>query len=353
MRRYKLPGCFPGQVRPGICPKIAVRIAIWLTLISVGEIARADGPFITQQILLRAGWNAVYLSVDPANPEPQTVFTNQPVDKVATYFPSRTSVEFIQDPASIPWKQKGWNIWYAPTLPEGPISDLSAIAGGQGYLVHALSDVTVNVTGRPGIHRTRWKSDAYNLTGFPVDPANPPTFATWFAGSSAHQSTKRPAVFALNDTAQWVAVDHPELKVISPGVAYWVFCQGASDYQGPVDISIPFGGQGKAANFGDANSKLVLRLARNVGTPTRATLSLDSVNSLSLSYQQRSVFDGSTQTTPFTSTVSFDLPDVGQKNDVNLILDRAALGTNGGSAILTVRDEIGTLVRIPVSGTQP
>ena len=353
MRKNKLPSRFRGQARAGICLKSVHGLAVCLVLIFSGAIARAEDPSVTQQIVLRAGWNAVYLSVDPPNPQPQAVFTNQPVDKVAAYFSSRTPVEFIQDPASIPWKQKGWNVWYAPALPEGQISDLSALSGGQGYLVHALSATVVNVTGKPGIYRTRWKSDAYNFTGFPVDPANPPTFASWFAGSSAHQSTKHAAIYALNDSAQWVVVDHPELTVITPGVAYWVFCQGASDYQGPVDISIPFGGQGTQANFGDANSKLVLRLARNVGTPTRATMSLDSVNGLSLSYQQRSGLDGSTLTIPFTSTVVFDLPDVGQKDDVSLVLDRATLGANGGSAILTVRDEIGTLVRVPVSATQP
>lgn len=305
-----------------------------------------------QTIALRAGWNAVAIQVEPENAAPAAVFASLPVDKVATYFPSRTPVEFVQDPASQPWKQKGWRAWFAPALPESLVNDLYAINAGQCYLVHATAPATLTIRGTVVCRRLKWRADSFNFVGFPVDPANPPTFQKWFAGSSAHQPTKRAAVYSLDASDKWIPVVNPESTLIQPNTAYWVFCHGGSDYQGPLDVSTPFG-VGTQLDYGNATETLSLRLA-NVGpAPLSLTLMLSPENALSLAYQQKLPNLGERLSVPLGASTALGSLEVGESKTLRVTLDRAALDRPSAAAVLTVRDDAGSLIQIPVMGKQP
>ena len=270
----------PVTFRDGIArlAKAATLICRWICLYGMLAICEGTGfaadsatPTVTQTIALRRGWNAIYLTVDPTDSSPMTLFAGTPITKVATYFPLRTPVEYIQDPASAPWKKAGWSIWFAPTLPESAINDLYAILGGQGYLVFATTQTTLSVSGVARLNRIRWRSDSFNLVGFPVDPESPPTFSAWFAGTTAHLPKDRASIFFLDGDGHWRAVDHPESTPIQPNVAYWVFSRGHSDYQGPLDISVPAGGPVKGIHFGSTTETLSVRIRNTTGTPVRFT----------------------------------------------------------------------------------
>lgn len=309
-------------------------------------------PVDTQTIALRKGWNAVAVRVDPASPAPNDVFRGLPVDKVAAYFPQATPLEYIQDPSARPWKEKGWRAWFSELSPDAFISDLSAIQAGRCYLVHATEAVTLNLTGTVVHHRVRWKGDSFNLVGFPVDPENPPTFAAWFAGSAAHRSTTRTIVYQLDDQDRWSAVTKPERTEIQAGRAYWVWCQGASDYQGPLDVSIN-GGLSQRLNYGDVAETLPMKLANSLETPLAVVMSLSPTNGMPVRMEQKILTLGERVNVPLTQSIDLGSLEPKSGRSVRLTLDRSLLANTGGSAVLTLRDDVGSLLRIPVTAAAP
>ena len=309
-------------------------------------------PIQTQTIALQPGWNAIHLKVDPLDASPGAVFTNLPVTKVATFFPTRTPVEFIQDPASAPWKQSGWNVWFAPSLPEAAINNLSSMSAGQAYLVYATAGATLDVTGTVRSRRIRWRADSYNFVGFPVDATAPPTFAALFAGSTAHQSSTRTVTFRLDSSGHWVGVTQPASTLVQPNAAYWVYCQGASDYQGPLDVSVPLGAQNQA-DFGDVTETLSIKLANNLGTPLAVSAELSPAAALPLTYEERLLKLGDRLSVPFTTPANLGTLEAGASKTLRLTLDRAGMTLPSGAAVLIVRDDVGSLIRIPVTGKLP
>jgi hypothetical protein len=315
--------------------------------------AQTTAPAGTQTLALRAGWNAIALQIDPLAPAPAAVFTNLPVDKVATYFPTRTPVEFIQDVSSLPWKQKGWRAWFAPARPEALVSDLYALSGGQCYLVHATAPATLNLQGTVVNRRPRWRADSYNFVGFPVDPAYPPTFQAWFAGSTAHQSTTRTMIFTLDANDRWAPVTRPESTLIQPGTAYWVYCQGASDYAGPVEVTVPLAVADKGVDFGDVTESVTVRFRNPASTPIGFTLELTPAGALPVYYEQKLLAQGQRLQLPLAAAVSFGPLEAGGEMNLRLTLDRALMTGTNGAAVLSVRDDVGSLIRIPVTGSLP
>src|SRR5690606_20577366 len=94
--------------------KAAVRGAV-LLILSCGA---AGGAERTQEFQLVAGWNAIYLDVDPADDAVASSFQSGLVDVVARYFIPKTPVRFIEDSAEEPWNTAGWSVWYAPSREE-------------------------------------------------------------------------------------------------------------------------------------------------------------------------------------------------------------------------------------------
>ena len=328
-------------------------LAAAILLPSEGRSQSVAGPLEVQSIRLKEGWNAIFLRIDPVQPEPGAVFGGLPVTKVTTYFPTRTPVEYIQDPGSVSWKQVGWRAWFSPESPEAPLSDLYAIQGGQGYLVQATTNTVLNLQGKTAARSVRWKADSYNFVGFPVDEVAPPTFAQWFAGSPAHRSTTRPTVYVLGADHRWRPVDRPESTLIQAGTAYWVYCQGGSDYQGPLDVSMVSGVRGGGVNFGDVTEAVTVRFRNTTPVPMSFSLSLTPTNLLPVLYEQRVAAQAERLAIPLEGTVAFGPLEPEESRNVRLVLDRALMSRVSGSALLNVRDDVGGWIRIPVNGNLP
>lgn len=203
-----------------------------------------------QTLNLRAGWNAVFLEVEPTNAAPQSVFANTPIDTVARYFPRTSPVQYITDPAEARWNEPGWGVWYAPSRPESVVSSLHAIHGNRPYLVHASTDFTWSVSGRAALGRLSWQADSFNLVGFCVNEQSPPTFEKFFAGAGGRIGGR---IYRLDASGRWRPVTFAAATTIRSGEAYWVYCRGKTDYQGPVDVRVAgLGG----LNFGNSGSRM-------------------------------------------------------------------------------------------------
>lgn len=186
----------------------------------------------TQELALSAGWNAVFLEVEPKDPDPASVFAGLPVDKVARLFNAPASNQFVTDPEIDLSKAGGWGVWYSSKLPEAFLKSLDAIEGNVPYLVHATQAFQWRVKGGVRMAGSSWKADAFNFVGFTVRSQGGPTFGEFFAGSKAHLG--QPIYRLVN--GRWNMVLSPNAETMRSGEAFWIYCSGPSDFNGPLRV---------------------------------------------------------------------------------------------------------------------
>jgi hypothetical protein len=143
--------------------------------VSVGASSAFAGNSRTQTFEIEKGWNAIYLAVEPAEPYPSLVFTNYPIDIVAGYESVLSTQQFSSDPTADMLSDLGWGVWYSPSRPDSFLTDLASIHGGKAYLVHAVSAFTLAIEGAVEMVTIRWQPNAFNFTGFCLDPVAPPS----------------------------------------------------------------------------------------------------------------------------------------------------------------------------------
>jgi hypothetical protein len=189
-------------------------------------------PVLTQTVTLEAGWNAVYLEVMPTNSAANALLAGTPIDTVASHFDSPSFSQFATSPNANMLAQMGWGIWYAPDRPDAFLGTLQRIQGKRAYLVHSAEAFVWHVTGTVEPPQVAWVPDAYNFVGFGVDGQAAPTFAQFFAGSQAHTNLQ---IYRLVQ-GEWRKVTSPASTAMKAGEAFWVYCSGSSDYQGPIRV---------------------------------------------------------------------------------------------------------------------
>lgn len=157
-------------------------------------------PVVRQTFTLAAGWNSIYLEVEPINssplvdpdgpgplpPEPslstlEAVFAGlncaDCLESVWTWHVPSARMDYIVDPSEGLWDAPGWERYF-PESNVGPdgisrefLTTLLNLHANTGYLVK-LADTftgtaTLRVTGAPVVGHRRWAKASYNLVGFP------------------------------------------------------------------------------------------------------------------------------------------------------------------------------------------
>ncbi len=261
-----------------------------LGFLAIAGVAHAQNA--TQSVTLTAGWNAVWLEVEPVNASgqtlaPQVVFSNPAIVTVATPKPLAGLAEFFaQEPGTIStFNQDQWLQWKR-TDPSGS-NNLPLINGNTAYLIQvAPSTPTFTLTislGKARFFKPTWNPDRYNLIGFGLQAT--PTFDQFFGPASSKHSVAN--IFSLNASGAWARVTGTQ--AMASGRAYWVFCSGPSNYMGPVSVSfngtntgkLDFGGPGDAVTVGAGVDQLDLDLEEinfsNLG-PASVTPELDLIS---------------------------------------------------------------------------
>ncbi|MES2474665.1 MAG: hypothetical protein V4640_02710 [Verrucomicrobiota bacterium] len=216
----------------------------------------AQAQSASQSITLSAGWNAVWLEVEPVDSSglplpPQTVFNNADILMVASPKPLAGLAEFFaNDPDTIgTFNQDEWQQWKR-TDPTGG-NDLPTIAGNRPYLIQVApgtATFTVTLTGNAHFFRPTWNPDRYNLVGFGLQGT--PTFDQFFGPSGAKHAVAK--IFTLDAASgNWQRVVGN--AAMASGRAYWVFCSGPSNYMGPVSVSFDSASGGKLGFAGPSD----------------------------------------------------------------------------------------------------
>lgn len=294
----------------------------------------------TQTITLRPGWNAVYLEVQPDERSPATVFRDLPVESVWTWFDRTSSVEFIRDPAEGLWAQPGWSV-YTKSPEKAALTNLYAIFANRAYLIKlgGRQNVTWSVTGAPATDKTLWTADSFNLVGFHVNTANPPTFAEFLSSSPSNAGQP---VYRLSSQGVWELVANPVTTAIKSGEAYWVYCNGSSTFQAPVKVQI----MGSELNFGtttDMNSVTIT----NDSTATRTATIRFQPSSNWFTHQ---LFNATTGFYEYPKLDNWTLQlYAGQQTNIWLAVRRELLTTGLSQGNLEITDDVGSRFLIPVS----
>lgn len=303
---------------------------------------------VIQTLNLQPGWNSVYLEVQPAENSPADVFANLPIQSVWTRTEKVTSAEFIQNPAETVFHQGGWLAWLSPDRPDAFLSNLQAVQSHRAYLIKlgGSHPASLVVTGTPSFRRPVWQPNAYTLQGFPVDEAAPPTFEAYFQPSPAHWSLESsPASLEAYRLAvgQWVRVTPTE--TIQRGQAYWVYTRGASEYAGPLSLTLDLG---DGLRFSNVLTELPLRY-QNL-SPTTLVITVEELvenGTQALSYHRFDPTEGNQWrplSEPWIATCA-----AGQSGRIRLAMRRQDFTTDTYASVLRVHDGAGSTWLIPVT----
>lgn len=312
---------------------------------------------ITQTFTLRAGWNAIWLEVEPTNNAIGAVFAGVPVEAVWAYFEKGSPAEFIKDVNELPWNNPTWRRFFPPPSPKAVINTLFTLNVHRAYLVKATNACTLAITGQPSVRPVAWTPDSLNFRGFPVDSESPPTWDDFFAPAQAHAGQP---VYQLNADGLWELVAGyrfnengfpepvPGTNVIRFGEAYWVYCAGGSTYTAPLSLEVD-GGNGLA--FSDSLDALTIRMGNLTTSEIMAFVNpLTDGEVLPLSYYVLNVATDS-HWVPFPEEYRTSLGP-GETFNQRVSIRRTAFSAAHYGTVLSVSDGAGTRYLLPVSADQ-
>jgi hypothetical protein len=324
-----------------------VALAAMLIQISTPQSGSADTSR-SQTISLQKGWNSVFLQVTPTNRDPSAVFANTPIEIVATYFAVERAIQYIQNPGSIGWNKSGWAVWYGPNRSDAFLSSLHAVHGNRAFLIFSKQDFTWTVNGTVSFEPIRWKGDSFNLVGVGVDDTSPPTFDQFFTTSAAHQPYR---IYRLINS-QWTLVVDPIRTVIHSGEAYWIYCRGPSDYQGPLRAKVQ---SGRGIDFGTASDAWITFGNESSNPMTIQVQTIANDIGLPLGYTVRGVATASMLpvSPPLPATYSLPELEVGDTASFFLKLRREVMTNPTQSALLKITSDSGIQLWVPVTGSRP
>lgn len=298
-------------------------------------------PTHTQTFSLHPGWNAIYLEVAPPVADPAVVFAGVPLMSVWTWNPKTTSAEFIQNPSEEAFTRAGW-LGYFPPGPFAALTNLFAIQANRAYLVRigGAANVPLTVSGRPSVRTTSWVANSLNLVGFHVDPASPPTFASFLASSSAHAGQ---AIYRLGLDGIWAPL--PASTPIQSGEAYWVFCFGTSSFTAPAwaDLSL-----GDGLDYAQSVTEQTITIRNTAGA---ASVSLSLTGTAPLAYWRISPVTNEPEWPALPSPLVLSVA-AQDSTSVRLAAQRAALAGSAGEGVMELKDGRGSRILIPVSFQQ-
>ncbi|RKX41596.1 MAG: hypothetical protein DRP64_11195 [Verrucomicrobia bacterium] len=348
-------------------------VKVLLFVCSMVLASTVHAQWLTQSIELKAGWNAVFLHVDPSHlllDDSIGGDSANPITQVWRWNPPST-VQFYDSPGDATFNVSGWAQWKRLD----PDSPLKRLVGNTAYLVECANDYTWAVRGFPVLPRADWNMEGLNLIGFPAALSNPPEFSSFLAEASDLQSLN---VELYRYQGETLSEDNP--KKIPPslyryvdvqrGQAYWMRAgETFNNYFGPFEVVVS-GADG--INFHDNLSSASLRLRNLTGGELTVSVELmasetppvgqpaisgvppllvrgpRNLNGLKHGYSEL----------PEGSSRSWTLAARGEEGsevEVVLGLDRSAMTQEEGSllaGILQITDSLGHIeVYVPVSGS--
>jgi len=341
----------------------------------------AGAQWVTQEVPLQAGWNAVYLEVEPDPAECVTVFKDlAAIENVCMWNQHDVSPQFFQDQDGSVTVQTSDFLNWTPRSDQQSVHSLQRLLGGRAYLIKASAPVDWSVKGRPVVPRMEWQPKLHNLAGFSVShtPALQPRFSDFFANAQGIDGTQRAGDdrFAVvlttsGDAPQCLSITGQlNSRKIEAGKSYFIEAQDVSSFHGPLNVSPPgsagvvFGADRNFAsayirNLGVAAATVTVRHRLSETAPAHAAPMVDRVP---LMYFGQAPGSNTLMWTPFpaaagsgTTGFSVDkLLEPGEEWELRLALDRTQMtapdpATATWQSLLEITDDRGVEIRVGVA----
>jgi hypothetical protein len=254
--------------------RIKVAFVKLVLLLLVGLPSLCQAQWLTQQVPLVAGWNAVYLEVQPEPRSCDEIFGNRPVLSVWKWDRHFSTIQFTVDPATLLPENPDWLMWLPPSDSRSFLNRLFELQGCQAYLIKVAPNTapfTLPIKGRAIIPRLNWYPHELNLVGLPINPKHPPTFSEFFKFTSEVDTSLGYGnqLYRLDSTGRGLQIVQPARDRPQPGVAYWIACAGVPKQMSVIHVTP----QGGAVDFGRFLSEQDLSI-RNVHPTDTLTVRL-------------------------------------------------------------------------------
>lgn len=355
--------------------KNPIRAILAASFLLLGGVSSLKAQWLTQSILVKPGWTAVYLHVDASYKSLDELVgtdANNPIDQIWRWQPP-ASAQFVASPLEPLTTSSDWANWsrFGTGLP----ITLGALTANSAYLVHstATSNYVWQIKGKPIAPNYTWTTSGLNFFGFPTPPTNAPlldsflSLAPEFSGAAEFYRYVGGNLSASNPSQ--VIARHA--LHVTRGQAFWVRSGTVfNDYFGPFQVSLS--GSGEIA-LGDSGTQYSFHL-RNT-TATNLTVSVRLVSSETPPLGQPTIFSappvilrGALNITNLTYHYSdlsggmaqWNLAPKGQPgSDITVVLgvNRSSMISNPGkfyAGILRFTDSYGfSQVDVPVSAQAP
>lgn len=245
-----------------------------LALLLAGSM-RGQAQWVTQPLSLKAGWNAVYLHVDPSYDTLDSLVgsdVSNPIEEIWMWTPSPTAAQFVTSPLS-PSQPTYWLNWVRVSAPS---ATLSRLRGNVACLVRSTADYTWNLKGKAIGPSYQWSGSGLNFIGFPTLPGGAaPTFDTFLTpvpDLKVGAEVFRYQGGAITDNP--VPVFDFATTRVRRGEAFWMRSTTFNRYFGPFDAL--FGSSG-GVDFDDSSGQFSFRVRNR--TKANLTVKLEMIPS--------------------------------------------------------------------------
>ena len=246
-----------------------ISLAVWS-----GGIYSASGQWQTQSFVVKPGWTAMYLHVDPGYTNLDYMVGNDPanpISEVWMWVPTASSIQYVTSPLQPTTPGTQWSSW----VRGGAVgATLVSMIPNAAYLIHSLAttNYTWTIKGKPATPNYTWTTTGINLLDFPTTPTNPPLLDAFVSLAPSFQTASfyeylggdlGPSnpfqVFAMHTVP------------VTRGQAFWINSGGAyNNYFGPFKVVInPTG-----IAFGDSTSTAPFHLQNTTASSVTVRLTL-------------------------------------------------------------------------------
>ncbi len=225
-------------------------------LVLLAFVLPCSAQWMTQQVDLKPGWNAIYLNVQPAAESIDALFEGQPVESVWMWNKRFSTIDFDVDPNTLLPDDPHWLVWFPASNPESFLRRLFGMSASSAYLVKVdptAAPFSVLIKGQPRLPSYEWVPHALNLVGFPANPSHPPLFSDFFQHTDCIDTTRgfENELYSLGVDGKGQCIVAPARTPIIPGAAYWIGCGMAPKHTTPMPVDV----RGLEMNFGTVLSE--------------------------------------------------------------------------------------------------
>jgi hypothetical protein len=331
-------------------------------LCALGGLWSAQAQWVTQSLVLKPGWNAVFLHVDATHATLEQLVGASapavtPIEQVWRWNPNPATHQFIQSPQQPVDTGSQWSVWRRAG---GTPDTLDRLTGNTAYLVYSTADYAWSLKGQPVLPNYRWSTSGLNFFGFPTVASGAPSFEDFLAEVPSLQFSEifqyPGGEFGANNPRRVFAL---RTTPVRRGEAFWIRAgEVYNHYFGPFEVTAA--GSGRVA-FSDSLSSFSFRVRNQTAAPL--TVSLKLVASEAPPTAQPAIVAvppllvrGALNTTDLTyglSALPVNTPQTwtlaprgeqGSEAEIVLGLDRAAIAANVGdllAGVLQLTDSLG------------